>query len=204
MLVDLPRTEAATREKILSAAVELLGEEGLRKLTQPQVAQRAGVRQSHVTYYFPRRADLVGAVAGRYVESAGAEILRLLAGSAGNDLSAMLLAFAEQQIGDVRHVRTLLGLLIASEEDAELKAQMVAAVGRLRAVVGHAMGLEPGHIDATLMQATLWGLGLNTLLMPPEHSPRDLVRRAAEQAGVLPKTKRSRAAKPKRRRKDAR
>ncbi|MGZ3723652.1 MAG: TetR family transcriptional regulator, partial [Bdellovibrionales bacterium] len=51
------------REKILKTAVALLGECGIRKLAQPQIAKSAGVPQGHMTYYFPTRSHLLIAVA---------------------------------------------------------------------------------------------------------------------------------------------
>ena len=51
------------RERILEAALGLLSQSGAHELTQPRVAKAAGVRQSHLTYYFPTRADLLQEVA---------------------------------------------------------------------------------------------------------------------------------------------
>jgi AcrR family transcriptional regulator len=53
----------STRVRILTAGVEVLHSEGFASLTQQAVAQKAGVRQSHVTYYFPTRLDLLQATA---------------------------------------------------------------------------------------------------------------------------------------------
>ncbi len=41
----------------------MLREEGLSAFTQPRVAARAKLRQSHLTYYFPTRLDLLAGVA---------------------------------------------------------------------------------------------------------------------------------------------
>ncbi|WP_454916872.1 TetR family transcriptional regulator [Xanthobacter sediminis] len=59
---------ADIRERLLMAAVGLVREHGLPGLTQPRVAKAAGVSQSHLTYYFPTRADLVHAVLERAAE----------------------------------------------------------------------------------------------------------------------------------------
>lgn len=50
------------REKILAAALKLLNEQGFPALTQTRVAEVAGVRQSHLTYYFPTRNELLKAI----------------------------------------------------------------------------------------------------------------------------------------------
>jgi AcrR family transcriptional regulator len=166
LLVVLPKGPSEdVREKILDAALSLLGDHGVRWLTQPRVAEKAGVRQSHVTYYFPRRSDLIGAVARRYIESAGVEMLEIFQRAEFDDVGQLLTAFAYKQVGDRRRSRTLMGLLVASEEDAALRAQMVQAVRTLRSVIAQALGVDEGDPKATIVQATLWGLGINHLLM---------------------------------------
>jgi AcrR family transcriptional regulator len=176
---------------VLQAAVELLADEGVRKLTQPQVAERAGVRQSHVTYYFPKRSDLVGAVARRYVESAAVEILQLFSRAESEDLGALLLEFTYRQVADERRSRTLMGLLVASEEDPALREQLVEAVLRLRAVIAQALGKDADDPAVVILQATLWGLGINNLLMRGGAAEaRVLVDRVAEQ--LLPKKRKGR------------
>src|ERR1700689_1258312 len=51
------------REIILKAAIAILREHGFSGFTQPRVAKRADVRQSHLTYYFPTRLALLEGVA---------------------------------------------------------------------------------------------------------------------------------------------
>jgi AcrR family transcriptional regulator len=51
------------REVILKAAIATLREYGYSGFTQPRVAKRADVRQSHLTYYFPTRLALLEGVA---------------------------------------------------------------------------------------------------------------------------------------------
>jgi AcrR family transcriptional regulator len=57
------------RESLLQAAIAAVREGGYPALTQPKVAARAGMSQSHLTYYFPTRSDLVKAVAERIVRA---------------------------------------------------------------------------------------------------------------------------------------
>jgi AcrR family transcriptional regulator len=61
-VATLPAT-ASTKVRILTAGVEVLHSEGFSALTQQAVAAKAGVRQSHITYYFPTRLDLLRATA---------------------------------------------------------------------------------------------------------------------------------------------
>jgi AcrR family transcriptional regulator len=57
------------RAILLDAAIAAVREGGYAALTQPKVAARAGMSQSHLTYYFPTRSDLVTAVAERVVSA---------------------------------------------------------------------------------------------------------------------------------------
>ena len=57
------------RKDILDAGMAILQEQGLAGLTQPKIAARTGLRQSHLTYYYPTRADLVTAVARVGIEA---------------------------------------------------------------------------------------------------------------------------------------
>src|SRR3546814_12599990 len=45
-------------DRIVAAGLALLEEEGLKAPTQTRIAKRSGLRQSHVTYYLPRTANL--------------------------------------------------------------------------------------------------------------------------------------------------
>ena len=62
------------RSRILEAALGLLARSGAHELTQPRVARAAGVRQSHLTYYFPTRAELMQAVARHSIEKLVGEL----------------------------------------------------------------------------------------------------------------------------------
>ena len=60
----------SVKESILEAGIALLESKGIAALTQPQVASAAGIKQSHLTYYFPTRTDLLTAIADRWVTQA--------------------------------------------------------------------------------------------------------------------------------------
>src|SRR5262245_36386011 len=80
----------SVRERILDAALAILSESGIQHLTQPEVAKRAGVRQSHLTYYFPTRDDLLEAGTERGVERLVAGLGRLAADEAGGTASRLI------------------------------------------------------------------------------------------------------------------
>ena len=66
------------RKHIIDAGLGLLREEGLPGLTQPRIATRTGLRQSHLTYYYPTRAALVAAVARAAVDTQATQHARWL------------------------------------------------------------------------------------------------------------------------------
>jgi AcrR family transcriptional regulator len=174
------KTQDDTREQILKAAVGLLGDHGLPKLTQPQVAKKARVRQSHVTYYFPKRSDLVAAVANRYINSVAEEALKLA--QTGKPLDALTTA----ALGDRRRVRTLISLLIASEEDPALRQQLLDSAKATRTLISQLLGIRDGHPLAAVHQATLWGLGLQHLLFGDQKTDQlgELVAHARRHVGL--------------------
>src|ERR1700735_2985619 len=51
------------RQTIVTAGLGVLREHGYPGFTQPRVAAAAGLRQSHLTYYFPTRVDLLAGMA---------------------------------------------------------------------------------------------------------------------------------------------
>ena len=156
------------KEQILDAAVNLLGQHGLAKLTGPQVAKKAKVRQSHVTYYFPHRSDLLAAVTKRYIESVAEEAMKLA--DEGKSTGALVTAV----LGDRKRVRTLIGLLVASEDDAALRAQLVESVIHTRRLIAAGLGLPEDDKLPVVLQAALWGLGLQHFLLGNKTSAREL------------------------------
>src|SRR5919108_2994679 len=115
----------SVRERILEAALRLLAEGGAHELTQPRVARAAGVRQSHLTYYFPTRGELLQEIA-RY--SIG-KLAHQLAHSTKNSLPESIAAGA----ADKRRSRVMLGLVTAADRDRTIKQRMRKFVHELRA-----------------------------------------------------------------------
>ena len=121
------------RRRILDAALALLAE-GV-ELNQPRVSRAAGVRQSHLTYYFPTSADLMQAVVRHSFESLGRELggRRRAGGLAGGIAAATL---------DKRRVRVMLALVLAADRDAALKPRMRAFVREIRGRIAPLVRLD--------------------------------------------------------------
>jgi AcrR family transcriptional regulator len=141
------------RSRIVDAALGLLAEGG--EITQPRVARAAGVRQSHLTYYFPTVTDLLQAVARQSFETLGAEL-----GVARGRRPASLAAGMVRATGDKRRVRMMLALVTAADRDRTLKPRMRAFVKELRSRIApllKAGGLEVSEADLAFLHTVIVG-----------------------------------------------
>jgi AcrR family transcriptional regulator len=147
------------RQRILDAAVALLQQGGIRHLTQVRVAARARVRQSHVTYYFPTRHHLVEATTTRFVDTLTAGLARLVADPSGEGVTDALRHLA-RAIGEDAHMRMFLGLIVATDDDTDLRAILTAGTHRLEAALAGLLG-DGRRLDrARALLAAMWGVGL--------------------------------------------
>ena len=151
-------TPATTRDRILHAAMEILNNDGFGALTQTRVAEKAGVRQSHVTYYFPVRNDLL-----RETASYGCNaMLEVMAGSI--DAGTLTLKTARSifvaDLSDRRFARLICALVVASDEDDQIKPWLAsfedANRERLLAMFLK-LGLKINMADIELFHATYVG-----------------------------------------------
>ncbi|MDX2219887.1 MAG: TetR/AcrR family transcriptional regulator [Burkholderiales bacterium] len=156
-LADLP-TPASTRERILLAAVYVLFEEGFSSLTQQRVCEKAGVRQSHLTYYFPTRNDLLREAAAFGCEAMFNQITQGI--DAGLVTLDNLRVTLNADITDRRWARLMNALVAASDEDARIKPWLAAFDEQIRSRLledltrlGLAITLE----DVEMLHATFIG-----------------------------------------------
>jgi AcrR family transcriptional regulator len=141
------------RSRIVQAALGLLAEGG--ELTQPRVSRAAGVRQSHLTYYFPTVTDLLQAVARHSFEHLAAEL-----GAAGRRRTPSIAAAMAKATSDKRRVRMMLGLVTAADRDPSLKPRMRAFVKELRGRIAPmlaAAGLEVSDQNMAFMHTVVVG-----------------------------------------------
>lgn len=158
----------SVRQRILDAGVALLHEEGFAALTQPRIARAAGTTQSHLTYYFPTRADLLPAIAEHSVE----QFLSKLATATG-DPRALLLEGARY----LPRVRMLLGLVGAADRDAALRPALDRLVGQIRASLSRLLQAL-GHAGDPAQTAALHGAVIGLAML-------NLGRQNAESAADL-------------------
>ena len=159
------------REIILKAAIATLREHGFSGFTQPRVAKRADVRQSHLTYYFPTRLALLEGVARLAVDGQLAALQSIV------DLPSVsaVVKSITAMIGRHENTRVLMALAQAADEEPSLRSLFReladGIVSRLRQL------LENLHLDATEEQVLLVhslsvGLAVVDLATQRPHSKR--------------------------------
>ena len=131
------------RTKILDAALGLLAKGGAQELTQPRICKAAGVRQSHLTYYFPTIHDLLQGVAKYTLDAMTAELAKRDAGQR----PVSLLDAAVATSGDKRRMRMVLGLVTTADREPKLKPRMREFLKEIRQ--GLTQMLKAGGLEGT-------------------------------------------------------
>lgn len=101
------------KDKILATAIEILREGGIKKLSQPEVCSILGIRQSQLTYYFPRRSDLIKAIVEDFTRNAKSRLGQL---KSKTDIPGIIHAL-EDQMTRQGPMRGFLGLLIEADQE---------------------------------------------------------------------------------------
>lgn len=153
---------ADKRTDITETALALVQEEGLAGLTQPRVAKRLGLRQSHVTYYFPTRDELLAAVTELAVQRrvAALEPMRR-----ARTMQQKVRALAKVLV-DPEQTRVLLALAQMADSEPALRPQF-RALGELITPAATSMlqtaGAEGSREAIALLQTTSTGLAVVAL-----------------------------------------
>ena len=151
------------RQAIVDAALEVIGESGPGGFTQPRVAARAGMRQSHLTYYFPTRDDLLVAVADEAVRRRVAALTAARDGADGLDeqIAALARVFASPE-----QTRILLALTQAADRNTAVHASfdaLAAGVAPVGTDLLAAAGAPADPASLALLQATSTGIAVLAL-----------------------------------------
>jgi len=159
------------RQTILEAALATLREEGCAGSTQPRVAERAGVRQSGLTYYFPTPPALIEAVA-RVAINGQLPALDAFAGESSAKITATYIANVA-----MRHenTRILMALAQAADEEPSIRSlfrELADAVaGRVTRML-EAMGLAVSKEHIAMVHALVVGLAVIELAVGRADSKR--------------------------------
>jgi AcrR family transcriptional regulator len=143
------------RSRILEAALSLLAEGGAHELTQPRVARAAGVRQSHLTYYFPTRGELLQEIARYSIGKLAGQLAHAHVHRPGQLAQALAAGSA-----DKRRSRVLLGLVMAADRDPKIKRRLRKFIGELRTTMTPALkggGLATDPDDVAFFHSVVVG-----------------------------------------------
>ena len=156
------------RARILTAALHVLQTEGVRKFSQTRVAEQAKVRQSHLTYYFPTRPDLLKATCDLVLDRVTAQITTA-ADTVPTWGAGPLLGMLARKMADIPHMRMFVAMIVEADQDPDCRELMCHGSARVHSAVTAALGGGPGAAaKARVLQATIWGLGLYTFALRPD------------------------------------
>ena len=170
----LPDNATDVRRRILDAALGLLAKHGFMEVTQPKIARAAGVRQSHLTYYFPTRSELLKALAVHSIETM---LGSLLAGASSGKLTPdVFVRIAGEALADKRRARVMLGLIVSSEEDRAIKQFLREFVVRVRATIANVatlLGREPDQAKIVALHMLFVGAAVLNVARDDANSRRE-------------------------------
>lgn len=149
------------RQVIAEAGLAVLREHGYTGFTQPRVAARAGLRQSHITYYHPTRLDLLVAVGRAAVDRQLAAVDATLNALTSLDEMANVVAGL---VSREENTRVLMALAQAGDEEPRLRALFQEMAGGIRtrvaACLSRLTGMEPREDLAFFLHAVSVGLSV--------------------------------------------
>ena len=186
--------QSNVRQRILDAALVVLSRPETQMLAQPQVAKEAGIPQGHLTYYFPRKADLLAAVAECFASRILAEVQEALGPSFNPTVKAdkdRAYALIERIVTDPAKGRILLRLSVAADQDEVVRKALLDGADAVRLLLGNLGGRQRDEVETVLAMATYTGLALHWLLWTDRERPlpNDVVfrtLRAAFERGIVP------------------
>jgi AcrR family transcriptional regulator len=121
LLVGIPTNKGGAmkdrRQDIINAGLVVLREHGLSGFTQPRVSTEAGVRQSHLTYYFPTRVDLLSGVARAAIDGQLGAVDTILGASTTQAAAKVIAKVATRH----ENTRVIMALAQAADQEPTLR-----------------------------------------------------------------------------------
>jgi DNA-binding transcriptional regulator YbjK len=175
---------AATRERALEAAVELLGADGVRALTHARVDERAGLPPGSTSNWFRTRRALLGGIADWIAERERADLepAAMPTISGVDELIEGLCAATEMQTGPfAARTRARYALFLELADDPELGEplrQQRREFERWTERIVIAVGIADPVPATRALMALGDGLLLHRLTVDPELDMRPAIERA--------------------------
>ncbi|MEM7792773.1 MAG: TetR/AcrR family transcriptional regulator [Verrucomicrobiota bacterium] len=147
-------TKGDVRAAIIDAAETVLARDGIKHLSQTKVAKEAGVRQSHLTYYFPQKKDLVAGLLQVHIDQM----------ETGADSKTELTPAFEMIIHNLDRIRFFLGLIVECEQNDDLRTLLSDHTQQFERLVARYFNRPAKDRDVELFLNTLRGCGMMNLL----------------------------------------
>jgi AcrR family transcriptional regulator len=148
------------RKHIIESALVELRKGGFAAFSQTKVAKRAGLRQSHLTYYYPTRVDLLIAVAEAAMEHQLSALDCLLLESPQDRAPERIAVL----LGRKENARVLLALVQGADEEPRLRALFGDFATQMReratALLAGDSGRKVPPLDAFLLHALCVGMAV--------------------------------------------
>lgn len=155
----LPAKPLDVRSRLLLAADDILVNEGIQALTQTRVAEAAGVRQSHLTYYFETRSALIRSIIEYTASSLVAQFTDNARG--GRVSLPELRRRLMESLSDRRIARRMMAMLVSTDEDPSLMAVLDEIENQHCASMAQTirqLGVELSDQDVMLLHSSLIGI----------------------------------------------
>ena len=128
MVGTVPR-EGNNRQRVLDAAIDLLGREGVRALTHLRIDQRAGLPKGTASNYFRTRASLLKGVVDTMVASELPAVAHAFMPATVDDLVDEMVNLFDFMTGPNRVLTSArLAMIVEASHDEELRSTL--ATGR--------------------------------------------------------------------------
>ncbi len=157
------------KTRIVRSATGILRKSGLKRMAQAEVAKKANIRQSHLTYYFPTRSDLVIEVARNALGPLRETLGSFVSPKIQHALDTKIQKVVASICNDVGRNRALLGLMVESDEDPKLKEEILSVVRDQISLVALFLEKPKDDPQVHLVNAALIGTGFLRYL--DAHSP---------------------------------
>ncbi|MGY1618672.1 TetR/AcrR family transcriptional regulator [Geodermatophilus sp. SYSU D00691] len=179
---------ATTRSRVLDAAVDVLGAEGLRALTHARVDARAGLPKGSTSNHFRTRRALLSGVVEHLAAVQLQQASDAFEVATADDLVEGLCALVERATGPDRALTTArYALFVEAGHDADLREQLARGRATVEAplVVALAgLGAPDPRAATAVVVPCVQGLLLRRIARLDESDPRPVVRQVVR--AVLP------------------